>query len=76
MGTMAEKGNGEEDQVSFCFSFFFSFNGISCVNLTSLVTSEVINDCSFFFISVRGRRRPVIPFEQTFIAYAIVDSYN
>ena len=23
MGTMAERGNGEEDQVSFCVSFFF-----------------------------------------------------
>ena len=31
---------------------------------------------SFFFISVRDRREPVKPFEQIFIAYVIVDSYN
>ena len=61
----------------FLLFFFFSFNGVSCVNLTCLVTGEVINDCSFFFfISVHGRRRPVILFEQTFMAYVIVDSNN
>ena len=30
----------------------------------------------YFFISVRGRRQPVIPFEQTFMGYVIDDSYN
>ena len=55
---------------------FLFFNGVSCVNLTWLVSSEVINDCIYFFISVRGRRQPVIPFEQTFMDYGIDDSYN
>ena len=47
---MAGKGNREQVPVSFCFSFlFFFFYGVSCVNLTWLVTSEVINDCNYFF---------------------------
>ena len=80
IGTMVEKGN--EKEVKFLFSFlqYFVFvMGVPRVLLTWSVTSEAINDCKMFFflfISERGRRQPVKPFEQTFIAYVIVDSYN
>ena len=52
MGTMAEKGNAEKEfRLLFAFFFIFIFLLMeSCANLTCLVTSEVINDCNFFFL--------------------------
>ena len=67
---------GQRKRSSGFFLLFFYFNGVSCVNLTWLESSEVINDCIYFFILVRGRRQLFIPFEQTFIDYVIDDSYN
>ena len=74
-GNYGREGQRRRRSGFFLLFFFFFSSGVSCVNLTCLVTSEVINDF-IFFILVRGRRRTVIPFEQTFMAYAIVDSYN